>query len=417
MHHPAGTIDRRNVDWLFLDMNAYFASAEQQRQPHLRGKPVAVVPTMTDRTCCIAVSYEARPFGVRTGTNVGDAKRLCPGIQLVEGRHEHYIRIHQAIVKAVETVLPVEKICSIDEMACRLAPQDRTPERATAVGEAVKRAIRTQVGEHLRCSIGLAPNRFLAKVGSNLQKPDGMSIISRAHLPYRLHSLALTDLPGIARNMQRRLAARGVTSTRQLCALSKPAMREIWNSVLGEQWWHWLRGDEIEEKPTQRRTIGHSHVLPPDLRTECGCRSVLVRLLHKAAMRLRKEGYVARNLEVTVRYTGNDGRWSQRMPVGRTQDTPTLLRALTDAWDNRPPGGIPLQAAVTLLGLERQTCRTLPLFPEDRQAAQAARTMDEVNEAIGPNTLYFASMHETREAAPLRIAFTRIPDVASELGG
>lgn len=398
-------------------MNAYFASVEQQRQPRLRGRPVAVVPTMTDRTCCIAVSYEARPFGVRTGTNVGEARRLCPGIELIEGRHEHYIEMHHRILAAVERVLPIEKVCSIDEMVCPLAPPDRTPPRAEAVGHEVKRAIKQHAGEHLRCSVGLAPNRFLAKVASNLEKPDGLSIITRAHLPYRLHELALTDLPGIGRNMQRRLKSRGVTSTRQLCALSKPAMREMWSSVLGEQWWHWLRGDEVADKPTQRRTIGHSHVLPPELRTDHGCRAVLVRLLHKAAMRLRKEGYCARHLLVSIRYTGDGGRWSLRVPVGRTQDTPTLLRALIQAWDHRPPGGQPLQAAITLLGLEKQACHTLPLFAEDRQALHAAQTMDKINEALGPNTLYFASMHETRQAAPLRIAFTRIPDIASELGG
>ncbi|MEM8865917.1 MAG: DNA polymerase, partial [Planctomycetota bacterium] len=379
MHHSSATAERSTVDWLFLDMNAYFASVEQQRQPHLRGRPVAVVPTMTDRTCCIAVSYEARPFGVKTGVNVGLAKQLCPDLQLVEGRHEHYIETHHQILKAVESVLPIEKVCSIDEMVCPLAPPDRCPERAEQKGHAVKQAIFDQVGPHLRCSVGLAPNRFLAKVASNLQKPNGLSIITRAHLPYRLHSLKLTDLPGIGRNMQRRLANRGVTCTRQLCSLSKPAMRELWNSVLGEQWWHWLRGDEIGEKPTKRQTIGHSHVLAPALRTDDGARAVLVRLLHKAAARLRKEGYSARHLAVQVRYLGEAPRWSVRVPVGYTHDTPTLLRALITAWDARPPGGIPLQAGVTLLGLQRTSTLSMPLFAEDQQALQAAETMDDIN--------------------------------------
>ena len=110
------------LDWLFLDMNSFFASAEQHLQPALRGKPVAVVPTMTDRTCCIAVSYEARPYGIKTGTNVGEARRRCPGLRVVAGRHEDYVRIHHQIIAAVETVLPVTKVCSIDEMVCQLSP-------------------------------------------------------------------------------------------------------------------------------------------------------------------------------------------------------------------------------------------------------------------------------------------------------
>lgn len=398
-------------------MNAYFASCEQQRQPALRGRPVAVVPTMTDRTCCIAVSYEARPYGVTTGTNVGEARRRCPGLQLVQGRHEHYIELHHQIVAAVNTVLPVEKVCSIDEMACRLPPQKRGAEDAQRVARDVKRAIAEQVGPYLRCSIGLAPNRFLAKVASNLNKPDGLSTILREQLPRRLHTLRLSDLQGIGANMQRRLASRGVTSVRQLCALSKPAMREVWQSVLGEQWWHMLRGDDVEERPSTHQTVGHSHVLAPRLRTDAGVWAVLVRLLHKAAARLRKMSLVARRLLVQVRYVGDRPSWCVKAPVNRCSDTPTLLKALAAAWRDRPLDATPLQAAVTLTHLQPARGTPLPLFAEDRAAVRAAETMDAINKRVGANTLYFASMHETREAAPMRIAFSHIPDIDSEMAG
>src|SRR5579871_4525772 len=99
------------LNWLFLDLNSYFASVEQQDRPELRGKPVAVVPVLADTTCCIAASYEAKAFGVRTGTIVADARRLCPGIILVEGRHELYVDYHHRIVEAVETCLPVTAVC------------------------------------------------------------------------------------------------------------------------------------------------------------------------------------------------------------------------------------------------------------------------------------------------------------------
>ena len=170
MQYPRSAHRPGTVDWLFLDMNAYFASVEQQRQPRLRGKPVAVVPTMTDRTCCIAVSYEARPYGIKTGTNVGEARRRCPGLELVEGRHEHYIAMHERIVKAVETVLPVEKVCSIDEMVCKLAPQERTPTAAQAVAREVKQAIYEQVGPYLRCSVGLGAESIPRQSRQQLQE-------------------------------------------------------------------------------------------------------------------------------------------------------------------------------------------------------------------------------------------------------
>ncbi|MBX3425977.1 MAG: type VI secretion protein ImpB [Pirellulales bacterium] len=402
------------VDWLFLDMNSFFASAEQHLQPRLRGRPVAVVPVRTDRTCCIAASYEARAYGVKTGTNVGEARRRCPGLVLVEGRHERYVELHHRIIAAVETVLPVEKVCSIDEMACRLSPQHRETGAAMALARHVKCAIDEQIGPSLKCSIGLATNRFLAKVASNMQKPDGLSVIAREELPRRLHALELTDFPGIGRNMERRLHACGIRTTRQLCGLSKQALVDAWQSVLGEQWWHWLRGDDCPERPTVRRTVGHSHVLPPELRTDDGARAVLVRLLHKAAMRLRQIGYWAKRMSVSLRYADGSPRWRRTLYLGCCQDTPTMLKALDRAWRERLRGGRPLQPAITLLDLVPAASATPSLFEEDRRALAAARAMDAANLRFGAGAVYFASMPEARAAAPLRIAFTNIPDVASE---
>ena len=96
--------------WLLLDLNSYFASVEQELRPELRGRPIAVVPVMADTTCAIAASYEAKAFGVRTGTRVGDAKQMCPGIVLVEARHEVYVDYHNRIVEAVESVVPVASV-------------------------------------------------------------------------------------------------------------------------------------------------------------------------------------------------------------------------------------------------------------------------------------------------------------------
>ncbi|MBX3431958.1 MAG: type VI secretion protein ImpB [Pirellulales bacterium] len=402
------------VDWLFLDMNSFFASAEQHLQPRLRGRPVAVVPVRTDRTCCIAASYEARAYGVKTGTNVGEARRRCPRLVLIEGRHEHYVRIHHQIIAAVETVLPVEKVCSIDEMACKLSPQHRETGAAVALARQVKAAVYQQVGPSLRCSIGLATNRFLAKVASNMQKPDGLTVVLREELPRRLYPLELTDFPGIGRNMERRLHACGVRTTRQLCGLSKQAMVDAWQSVLGEQWWHWLRGDECREKPTVRRSVGHSHVLGPELRNDEGARAVMVRLLHKAAMRLRRMNYWARRMTLSLRYADGWPRWKRTLYLGLCQDTPTMLKLFEQAWQVRPRGGRPLQPAITLVDLVPAASATPSLFVEERRALAAAQAMDAANLRFGAGAVYFASMHEARAAAPLRIAFTNIPDVESE---
>ncbi len=115
---PDQTEEGQRLNWLFVDMNSYFASVEQDTRPELRGRPVAIVPMMADTTCCLAASYEAKAFGVKTGISVADAKQLCPGLVLVEARHELYVQYHHRIIEAVESCLPVTAVLSVDEMAC-----------------------------------------------------------------------------------------------------------------------------------------------------------------------------------------------------------------------------------------------------------------------------------------------------------
>ena len=167
------------VQWLFLDLNAFFASCEQQENPALRGQPVIVVQVLTDSAVAIAASYAAKAFGIKTGTLLREARRLCPDVVPVRANHRLYSEYHERILKAVDTCLPVEKVCSIDEMACKLIGTERQVEAARELALKVKRALREQVGECLTCSIGIAPNVFLGKVGSDLQKPDGLTFITK----------------------------------------------------------------------------------------------------------------------------------------------------------------------------------------------------------------------------------------------
>ncbi len=396
---------------LFIDMNAYFASVEQQARPELRNKPVAVVPMITDNTCCIAASYEARPYGIRTGTQVGAAKRSCPGLVIVEARHELYIEFHHAIMAAVESALHVDVVHSIDEMSCRLMGAEREPPRALEIAASVKASIRHAIGDYVRCSIGIAPNRVLGKVASDMQKPDGLVVIREEELPQRLYGLQLTDLPGIGHRMNERLGQHGVTTVEQLCALAEDDLRTIWGSVIGNQWWHWLRGHDLPDKPTHRRTVGHSHVLPPNLRDRESAKAVLIRLIHRAAARLRNLRYWARNMMIYVAFLP-EGTWKESIAVGLCQDTTTLIEQFSRLWAHCPRGK-PLQVGITLFNLVADEQTTLPLFAEDRNRVLLAHTMDKLNHRFGAHTIYFAEMHEVRESAPRRIAFTSIPRLDS----
>jgi DNA polymerase IV len=182
-----------------------FASCEQQENPALRGKPVIVVQTPTDTAVAIAASYAAKGFGIKTGTLVREARQLCPDVITVQANHRLYTDYHERILKAVDTYMPVEKVCSIDEMACRLMGSERQVPVARALALKIKRALRDQFGECLTCSIGIAPNVFLGKVGSDLQKPDGLTVITKDNLPDVVLSLELQDIYGIGERTEQRL--------------------------------------------------------------------------------------------------------------------------------------------------------------------------------------------------------------------
>lgn len=395
--------------YLFVDMNSFFASVEQQENPALRGRPVAVVPVQARTTCCIAASYEAKRLGVTTGTPVWEALAKCPDLALVVARPRVYVTYHHRILDAVSRCLPITQVMSVDEFACALRGADRHPEQALALARSIKAAIRQQVGEFTRCSIGIGPNVMLAKVAGDMHKPDGLTMLRPEDLPQNLFGLSVEDFPGIGPRMARRFLRAGVATVPDLVALSLKQMCDVWGSrVLGERWYLLLRGEDLPEKRTVRRTLGHEHVLPPELRTEAGAYGVLVRLVHKAAARLRSEGYYAAAVAINLRL--DDGRyWHNHCRIPACQDTPALLRTVAALWTRHPRQACPLKVGVRFAELRPARAATPSLFPEDRQDQALSHVLDQVNRQFGASTLYFGSMFGMGQHAPTRVPFNHIP--------
>jgi len=395
------------VSWLFLDMNSYFASVEQEMDPSLRGKPVAVVPLMADSTCCIAVSYEGKAFGVKTGTLVGEARKLCPKMKFIVGDHSNYVRYHNKIVEAVESCVPVDSVCSIDEMACRLTGYQRDVQVAGELALKIKATIKEKVGSSLRCSIGLGPNRYLAKIAADMKKPDGFTVIQPCDLPEFLYQLKLRDLTGVGKKTEERLIGKGITSMKQLLSLSPAEMNKAWGSICGEEMWHLLRGENLVIKETEQKSISHSHVLPPDLRNKAGALRILKKLTDKAATRLRKEGFFASGLNIYVRFLGQNA-WQARCNLMETQDTLAFIHAIKTLWKELPSGQI-YAVGVAMSGLVPEAFHSPSLF-EDQRRCQLTKTLDQLNDKFGKDVLHYGATHESTGLVPLRIAFTRIPD-------
>jgi DNA polymerase-4 len=405
-----------SLQYLFIDFNAFFASVEQQERPELRGKPVVVLPVMAENTACIAASYEAKKFGIKTGTSAKEARNLCPEIIILAARPSIYVQYHNRLIETVESCIPVHIVKSIDEMACELSGSQKLKENAVALAQKIKRTIAENVGEYMRASIGIAPNIFLAKTASDMQKPNGLIVIEQKDLPQILYRLELQELTGIGRNMVKRLYRDGIYTVEQLCSADKELLRKVWHGVEGERMYERLRGIEPPLPPTHHTTIGHSHMLTPKERNTEGAAAVMHRMLQKAAMRLRNMKYRAKTMHAGIRYY-NDQQWSDELTFDDTSDTMKLTQALTKLLERKPDiQETPLQVSVTLVNLTPQEEHTPSLFENEDRTSALNTAVDELNLRFGKTALYFGDAHNALESSPARIAFNHIPDIEIEDG-
>jgi len=405
-----------DLNALYVDFNSYFASVEQQLVPELRGKPVGVLAVMAETTCCIAASYEAKAFGIKTGTIVSEARKLCPDIIFVEARPPLYVEYHHKLIDIVESCTHVEKVLSIDEMVCKLTGSQQQPENALKLAARIKQAIVKNAGDYIKCSIGIAPNTYLAKVASNLQKPDGCVLIQPHELPQRLYGLNLRDLNGIGKQMEARLNRYRITTVEQLYAANRQQLQTAWGSVEGERMYDKLRGIEPYYVKNARSSLGHSHVLPPEQRNEVGVRAVLHRLLQKACMRMRSYDLLASRISVKIKFR-NMPSWTMESAISPTDNTLQLINALEQFLQHYPETrhepyavGVSFSGLVTAEEVARDLFQIEPLENEKK----LNKAIDTLNLKFGKNTIYFGGAHEAMKDAPMRIAFNHIPDLIVE---
>lgn len=321
-----------------------------------------MVPLPSEHTSLIACCYTARQWGVKRGMSVREARALCPDIALPLARHDEYVRLHHRILKEIDRHVPVRKVWSVDEMECALTGSEQL--RHMELAHAIREGLRRAIGPFLTPSIGLAPNQFLAKVAAEMEKPNGLTVLYPEDLPGRLLKLELTDLPGISSRMARRLALAGITRMDQLWDMSPKQARHLWHSVEGERLWLQLHGYAVSRPETVRRMFGHSRILARDWQTPNKARECLRLLTAKAAQRLRREGYCASALEISIAAAG-DLRWSGSTGFSPARDDHTFLEAASRLFDSGIPAlrGRRLSTVYVMLhGLSRPGAVTGDLF-------------------------------------------------------
>jgi DNA polymerase-4 len=434
--------DAAGLRWLFVDLNSFFASVEQQLRPELRGLPVIVRPAASEYTCAIAASHEARLLGIRTGTRVAEARTLSAAhgrtLQVVEARPDIYVETHKKVMAALERCLPIDRICSIDEAACRLSGPQRLQANAVELARRVQLEILT-VGECLGSSVGLAPSRLLAKLACGMRKPRGLTVLRADELPAALLDLPLSRVPGIGPRMQTRLEAAGVSDMAGFWALGPRKARRLWNTIEGERLWRGLQGEDVEppgEAPLA--SMSHGHILAGSARDPQTARAIARRLTVKCGARLRRLDTLGSSLNLMVDLCeGSPGRGRAGQGADRssrracriggerrfspTQDTFVLLRALDSLWLDLADALAGQRIRQVRIGIDElgpQAGAGPDLFgwspgvDANPRTLALSRALDTLNARFGKDTIVIGPRVEGTHYMGAKIVFNRIPDVA-----
>jgi DNA polymerase-4 len=402
------------IEHLYLDFDGFFASVEQQLNPKLRGRPIGIVPYEGGKTCIIACSREAKAAGVKNIMMVDEARRVCPDLLLIPQQPAMYRRAHNALVAEIDSVVPVDVVKSIDELACQLDEgQRQDPESLSA---RIKAGIAENIGPHITCSIGFAANRHLAKIACAIDKPNGVTIWHPADMPAPLLAVPMDDIPGVGNRMKVRLGMARIFTTQDLYETQPKQLRALWRNVTGERLWYALHGYSITALPTGRGMYGHARVLPPDQRGIDDAEQIARLLLTKAARRMRRAGFYCAGLWLWLRFY--EGGWSVQHKLPVVHDDKALLSALSGLWVDMKRGQSSrtrvLRVGVTLFDLSPAGQRQLDLLENDDHDRQR---WERIGIAIdGLNSRYAATVVSIGPWTPPKggnvggkISFARIP--------
>jgi len=390
-------------------MNSFFASCEQQANRLLRGLPVGVSAYNGPNSILLAASIEAKKLGIKTGTSVRDAKEIYPRIIIVENDTGKYQAISEGFKKILNDYSDCVESYSIDESFVDMTGWVKSWDEAKNKAREIKKRVKNEVGDWLSASIGISFTKFLTKVASDIQKPDGLTVITPGDLPAVYDNLQLTSLWGLARGWERRLARLGIKTIRQL--YDYPMQNLV--SIFGKPGYYWyanIHGIEISpimSKETAPKSISHQYAIPKKMATTKNIPKILMKLCEKVGRRLRKNELRARTVFISLRL------YKQKsISLHKKSDYP--LRSTLDIYHHAVEllKQVPAIARVSVLsiGVSNLTAENYQLSWLNKNSRQAMPsklddTMDKIKEKHGSFSIMHGTMLGAENFVPDRIAF------------
>lgn len=408
---------------MHIDLNSCFASVEQQANPLLRGRPVVVAAYTTGNGCILASSREAKQLGIKTGMSVGDGKNIYPRLVVLSPDPEKYRWVNRRLRVLMSSYTAQLSVESIDEMVMDLAGTPAlTRQSVTQVGHEIKERIRKEIGDWLTVSIGIAPNRYLAKVASSLHKPDGLDSITKETILRVFATIQLEDLCGIKEGNARRLRACGIITPVLFVQAHPTTLVTAFHSKTGWSWWQRLHGWEdgvlykdFECEQDPQKTFGQSFALgTPRIPQDPELWKILSQLIVKMGRRLRAGGFVARGISVSC-FFRDSSSWHKNktvsIPLFADNDFFALAHELLLLAPAKPVRNL----AVTSYDLLPKDTGQLLLWDGDRKKRNVTEALDAIADRWGEFTVTPARMLAMEQKVLDRIAFGRIRELKSNV--
>lgn len=407
---------------MHIDLNSCFATVEQQARVRLRGKPVAIMNRRTENTMIVTCSYEAKAKGVKLGMSFKDARRLCPDLVGLESDPPKYRHVYHKLMDIMRDYSPHFTMKSIDEgvIDFSLSPALIRDRDMMEVGREIKQRLRDEIGVAMRCNIGIAPNRFLAKTAASLHKPDGLDIITHENLREVLAGLELQDLTGIATANERRLNQVGIYTPLEFLDADPTVLEKIvFKSIIGLQWHQRLRGWEVDDVDHGLKSCGRQYVLESRNLSRHEIAQRLHHLAEAVGVKLRSQGKSARGVGIYARFYNDTPLATSHMRWGRRGNywhektlTPlpfysnAAIWAIASRMFAHAPEGAIREIGVHCYHLEDDLGNQLSLFGDAlAREQQVTAAVDEINQRYGERTIHSADTLQTGIYVKTKIPF------------
>jgi DNA polymerase IV len=337
-----------------------------------------------------------------------DAKLLCPDLLMVETDPPKYHHVYKELVKIMKSYSPNIVMKSIDEGLIDFhgTRQNINSRPLSVIGQEIKQRLRDNVGSWMKCNVGIAPNRFLAKTAAGLHKPDGLDVITHKNLRQTLSTMKLTDLTGIAERNQARLNAAGIYTPLQfLDTHSEVLVRKVFHSICGEDWYKRLRGWEVDDVEYSTKSVGRQFVMDEWQPSEETLHSRLSHLSETTAMKLRHRGLAAKGIYLYLLYANGDIWYERKLFKTSVYTGADVYRRALLLFNHRPRDDWVRMIAVSCYKLEPSNTSQLSLLEEVNKEAWLSEAIDTINSQYGEFAITYASSLAAKGLIKQKIPF------------